>query len=225
MKSKILNNLKYVIVLCVLIAGVILFFKYRNQLLDFNYMKAFVLSYGRFSVVIIMLIFIVKPVCILFPSNIISILCGSIFGFWEALILSVIGWFLSATVSFILSRKFGQTFVNKVLKGKALKLDDDIEKHGFAIMLIMRLSCVFPYDALSYGAGLSKMRYIDFITATMIGVAPSIIAYSVIGKNVGNATSNSYIEIAASIIIVIAIAVISYLIYRKGNKAKLNKEV
>jgi uncharacterized membrane protein YdjX (TVP38/TMEM64 family) len=225
MKSKILESLKYIIVLCLLITGMILFFKYKNQLLDFNYMKKFVLGYGRFAEVIIILIFIVKPICVLFPSNILSILAGSIFGFWEALILSIIGWFLSATISFLLARKFGQTFVNKVLKGKALKLDDDIEKHGFKIMLIMRLSCVFPYDALSYGAGLTKMRYIDFILATMIGVAPSIIAYAVIGKNIGNVTSNSYLEIAASIIIVIAIAVISYLIYKKRGKTKASKEI
>ncbi|WP_347460457.1 VTT domain-containing protein [Clostridium sp. DMHC 10] len=83
---------------------------------------------------------------------------------------------------FFLAKKLGRPFVDKILKGKVMKLDNGIEKHGFMIMLLMRLSFVFAYDPLSYAAGLTSMKYRDFILGTIIGIIPEMLCYSFMGK-------------------------------------------
>ena len=82
-------------------------------------------------------------------------------------------------------------------------------------MLIMRLSYIFSYDALSYAAGLSKMRYIDFISGTMLGILPEFFAYSMIGKNLEHPFSKG---IYFPIIIVTVIALLTYFISKKSKK-------
>jgi len=114
-----------------------------------------------------------------------------------------------------MSRFLGKPFVNKLLKGKALSLNSNIEKHGFKIMLAMRLSFIFPYDALSFAAGLSKMKYYDFILGTIIGIIPEMLTYSFMGKNIKHPLSIKFI---APIIAIILIATASYYFYTTYKK-------
>lgn len=114
-------------------------------------------------------------------------------------------------MAFYLSRIFGKAFVDKILRGKALELDERIEKEGFMIILLMRLSVIFPFDGLSYAAGFTKVKYKDFILGTMLGVIPEMITYCFIGKHLDRLFSKSMlIPVGATIII----AVIASVIYK-----------
>ncbi len=97
--------------------------------------------------------------------------------------------------------------MDKVLRGKALKLDNNIEKYGFKIMTMMRLSFVFPFDPLSYASGLSKMKYRDFILGTLIGIFPEMITYSFMGKNIEHPFSIKFILPILLLVIVVIIAI------------------
>lgn len=114
-----------------------------------------------------------------------------------------------------MSRFLGNSFVNKLLRGKALKLNSDIEKNGFKIMLIMRLSFIFPYDGLSFAAGLSKMKYRDFILGTMIGIVPEMLTYSFMGNNIKHPLSIKFI---APIIAILLIAMAAHYFYNTYKK-------
>ncbi|WP_406542019.1 TVP38/TMEM64 family protein [Clostridium ljungdahlii] len=127
----------------------------------------------------------------------------------------MIGCFGSATLAFFLSRFLGRSFVNKILKGKALTLNDNIEKYGFRIMTAMRLSFVFPYDPLSYAAGLTKIKYRDFIFGTLVGILPEMVTYSLIG---GNLTKPFSFKFILPIIVLFIIACISIYMHKKKSK-------
>ena len=215
------ETLKLIVILSLLFVSAFFIFKYWNDLTHINIreLKKFIISYGIFSALIFVIIYSVKPIALIIPASVLSILAGNIFGAFFAFILSIIGCFFAGSLAFFLSRILGKSFVDKVLKGKLLSLDDDIEKHGFKIMLLMRLSFVFPYDALSYAAGLTKMRYEDFILGTVLGVIPEMFAYSFIGSNIGNPFSINFI---LPILIVIFIATTAYVFSKKGKKKKRN---
>jgi uncharacterized membrane protein YdjX (TVP38/TMEM64 family) len=173
------------------------------------------LSYGKYSAFAFILLYGLKPIVFIIPASLLSIIAGSIFGPFKSLLLSLIGCFLSGTLAFYMSRFLGKSFVNKLLKGKALNLNSSIEKHGFKIMLAMRLSFIFPYDALSFAAGLSEMKYYDFILGTMIGIVPEILTYSFMGNNIKNPLSIKFI---APIIVILLIAVTSHYFYNTYKK-------
>lgn len=221
MNGRIKNALKYIISALLLVIIVFIILKYRRlgRTFNFRHMKRFILSYGKFSSLIFILIYTLKPIIFIVPASLLSILAGNVFGPYISLLLSMIGCFGAGTVAFYMARFLGRSFVDNLLKGKALKLDNDIEKNGFIIMLIMRLSVIFPYDPLGYAAGLTKMKYRDFISATMIGILPEMVTYSLMGKNIEHPFSLKFIM---PIIIIVIIAMTSSYFYR--NKiSKKNK--
>lgn len=183
--------------------------------LNINDVRNYILSYGEFSAFVFILAYGFKPIAFIVPASLLSIIAGSVFGPFKSLMFSLIGCFLSGTLAFYMSRFLGKSFVNKLLKGKALKLNSNIEKHGFKIMLIMRLSFIFPYDGLSFAAGLSKMKYLDFILGTIIGIIPEMLMYSFIGNNIEEPLSIKFI---VPIIAILIIAVASHYLYKPYKK-------
>lgn len=182
----------------------------RLVMMNIRYVRAFISSFirrsGKVTIgIVFVLLYSLKPVLLVIPASLLSIFAGNIFGPYVAFALSMVGCFFSATLSFYLARWLGQPFVNKLLKGKALKMDDQVEKHGFKIMLLMRLSMIFPYDALGFASGLSKMNYGDFILGTVLGIIPEIFTYSYMGKHLKKPFSLKFIlPIVAAVIIAYA---------------------
>ena len=214
--NKLLKYLILIIFICIVLYFV---FRYKKQLAELNIgdIRRYVLSYGKFSDVMFILIYTLKPIFFIIPASLMSILAGNIFGPHKALMLSMIGCFGSGTVAFFLSRILGRSFVDKLLKGKSMTLDSNVENHGFKIMLIMRLSFIFPYDPLSYAAGLTKMKYRDFILGTLIGVLPEMVSYSFMGRHLRHPFSFKFVF---PIILIITIALLSsyaYKVYKNGN--------
>ncbi|MGE5628690.1 MAG: TVP38/TMEM64 family protein [Solirubrobacterales bacterium] len=190
------NNNKNLKIILLIVLVMVLLFLFRHRLFEMRHIitspknfKHFILSYGAYSAVVFVLIYSLKPVVMIIPASILSIMAGHIFGPWYGFGLSMIGCIFSATLAFFLANKLGKSFVERHLKGKALQFDSKIEEYGFKIMLLMRLSVVFHYDALSYAAGLSKMKYKDFILGTMLGIIPEMICYSFLAESFEGAKS------------------------------------
>ena len=190
-------------------------FKFGHKGIGINEIRNILLSYGDWAIVILFLIYIIKPFFVVTPISLVAIATGIIYGPIFGTIYSIIGSFLSATVGFYIARFLGQSFVDKLLKGKKTKIEGDIEKKGFSIMLFLRLAFIFPYDPLSYAGGLSKMRYRDFILGTVIGVFPEMCAYNYLGTNVDNLLSKKTL---GAILIIVVLALCSFLIKFKNKK-------
>lgn len=219
MKKRLNEFFRYIGLLLMGVAILYFIIKYGSELKNINIgvLKNYILSYGNISIIIFILIYSLKPVIIFFPTWVLSVLAGNLYGAYMGTILNMFCCFTSATVGFYLARYLGKPFVDKILKGKVIKLDDGIEKHGFIIMLLMRLSCVFPYDGLSYASGLTKMKYRDFILGTVLGVFPEMVAYAFMGENVRNPLSTKFI---LPILLVILVALISSYTYKRyGEKS------
>lgn len=219
MKENKKKILQYFIGILLIIVFVYFMMKYGKRLthLRIRHVRYYILSYGRFASVAFIILYSLKPIALIVPVSLLSIVAGNVFGPYRALLLSMIGCFTSGTLAFFLARFLGRSFVDKLLKGKAMKLDSSIEKHGTAIMCIMRLSFIFPYDPLSYAAGLTKMKYKDFIIGTMIGVFPEMLSYSFIGKSLEHPFS---IKFFIPIISIVVVALIALGIYKSSKKTK-----
>ena len=76
------------------------------------------------------------------------------------------------------------------------------------IVFLLRLIPLIPFDAISYGAGLSKIRYMDFLGATCIGILPGVLVYSNIGdKSLDIYSADFYLSLA---ILALLVAVSHY---------------
>ena len=63
------------------------------------------------------------------------------------------------------------------------------------IVLLSRLSPLFPYNLLNYAFGLTAVRFRDYLIASWIGMAPVIVLYVYIGsaaKSLTEATGGGF---------------------------------
>ena len=105
---------------------------------------------------------------------------SSIYGWFIAGLLSVIGWTIGSVIAFWLARRYGMPLVKKIV---SLESINNIEKRipeDNLFWSIVFLRMVVPVDFLSYLLGLfSHIKYKTYFWATLIGVTPFafILAY------------------------------------------------
>jgi len=90
---------------------------------------------------------------------------------------------LGATAAFLLGRTVLRDVAAKRIEGSARfrALDDAIEKNGFKMVFLVRLSPAFPFNILNYALGLTKVRLRDYVLASWIGMIPGMLLYVYLG--------------------------------------------
>ncbi len=65
-------------------------------------------------------------------------------------------------------------------------------------MLLLRLALILPWDAVSFLAGLSKVRFWPYFWASVIGSAPGAAAFSYLGDSLSQSFART-VSVAAGI--------------------------
>lgn len=200
-----------------LIALGIFLFIHRDKIDKFTSLSSlldYVRSYGKYAAICFIIIFSLKPLMLFIPSAMLSVASGILFGPIKGFIINMIGFFISGTLAFFLSRFLGKEFVDKILKNKALNMNNNMEKKGFKILFLLRLPPVLPYDPLSYTCGLTKINYKAFIMASLLGVVPETLCYSYMGENILNPFTPKFI---IPLTIIILATVLSGFAFKKSK--------
>ncbi|WP_034551976.1 TVP38/TMEM64 family protein [Carnobacterium funditum] len=156
----------------------------------------------------------VRPL-ILFPASVLSLAGGLAFGPLYGTLLTLTGASIGAYLSFLVSRKVGSKWIEKKGGHRVLKLKDSLEQKGFIVVLVMRLVPLFPFDLVSYTAGLSKIKTRDFMLATVLGMIPGTFVYTFLGAN---ALSSNMGRVALAGGLFIVITLIPTLFQKKIRK-------
>lgn len=203
-------NYKFSKFLKVLLSGIIVFvigsiiYKILNMDIGPNDIQKYVTSFGKLAPLVYIIMFALVPLT-LFPDSILAIGGGVIFGLYKGYIYTLIGALIGSSLSFYISRKLGRNFVKKITKEKLDYIEQMINSKGFFVILLLRLIPLFPFDVISYGAGLTNIKYRDFIFATIVGTIPGILVFTNIGAQSVDIGSNSfYLSIMALILLILS---------------------
>lgn len=134
---------------------------------------------------------------LLFPAIILTLAGGLAFGPIWGTIYVIIGASAGAGLCFYVARFYGKNKLDGLLsKSTYLRvLDGQFTQYGFRTVLVMRL--VLPYDPVSYAAGLSGIRFREYIAATVLGTVPGAFAYNFLGHSLHQLfTPTFYIAVA-----------------------------
>ena len=113
------------------------------------------------------------------PAPAVAVVGGYTFGVVEGFFLTWLGSLLGGVISFGISRVFGRRFVAG--SGRVRRLDRYVEEHGAAVVFVLRLIPLVSFDAISYAAGLSGLRFRSFLIATALGMMPGTFAFVYLG--------------------------------------------
>jgi uncharacterized membrane protein YdjX (TVP38/TMEM64 family) len=176
-----------IIIFVIVIAALIAVAKIFNLQQIFRDVLAWISGLGPLAPLMFILIYILACVLLL-PGSILTLGAGVVFGVIKGSIAVSIGSTLGATAAFLVGRYLARGWVSKKIAGnnKFKAIDEAVAREGWKIVLLTRLSPVFPFNLLNYGFGLTKVTLKHYILASWIGMIPGTVMYVYIGSLAGD---------------------------------------
>ena len=183
---------------------------------DIAGLRDYIVSFGAWAPVASCFVLVLQALAAPVPSFLITFANGLAFGVFWGWVLSLFGHVLAAVVCFGLSRALGRVPV-EVLVGKTglESADRWFARWGVYAVFAGRLVPGIAFDAISYAAGLTRMRFRSFVAATALGILPQTFLYSYLGRQ---APQYVGLFLVSSALVVLGAAVFVFLRGRKGRR-------
>ncbi|MCA1609827.1 MAG: TVP38/TMEM64 family protein [Thermoanaerobaculia bacterium] len=175
-----------------------------------------------FSAVYVAVALLIGPVWLL------TLVAGLTWGLGTALPLVSAASTLAAALAFLIARHFARAKVEAFARRNATfaAIDRAIERKGWRIVFLLRLSPVVPYGPSNYLYGVTAIRFWPYVLASWVGMIPVTLLYLTIGAAgkaaLGGRTGRSPGEWAALGAGLVATAVVTVWVTRAA-KAELAK--
>lgn len=131
-------------------------------------------------------IYIVATVAFL-PGSILTLGAGVIFGVVVGSVYVFVGATLGAIAAFLVGRYLARDWVSRKIADNAnfSAIDQAVAEEGFKIVLLTRLSPVFPFNLLNYAFGLTGVSLKNY-TLGSVGMIPGTLMYVYLGSLAGD---------------------------------------
>jgi uncharacterized membrane protein YdjX (TVP38/TMEM64 family) len=119
------------------------------------------------------------------PGSVLTIAGGALFGPVWGTLYNLAGATLGAALAFLIARHLGADWVQARLArgagGRLERLVRGVEAEGWRFVAFTRLVPLFPYNALNYALGLTRIPLLQYALATFVFMAPGALAYTWLG--------------------------------------------
>jgi uncharacterized membrane protein YdjX (TVP38/TMEM64 family) len=189
---------------------------------DIAGLRDYILSFGLWAPVASCFLMILQALVAPVPSFLITFANGLAFGVFWGWMLSLFGHVLAAAVCFGISRSLGRVPV-EVLVGKTglQSADRWFAEWGIYAVFAGRLIPGVAFDLISYAAGLTRMRFRNFLAATALGIFPQTFLYSYLGRQAPQYVGLFLVTSGLVVAGVAAVAVVRYRRERRRPKRNL----
>lgn len=197
-KLKCSRNLRRLSVLCFILAAVLFIaavllslpevqrrLAYINDL--FLSVEMFIARFDKLAAVaVILLLFAFKSFISVIPFSVLFIGSGLVFSAPAAVAVNAIGFALLVSIKFWWGKKFGGGGTHKLLL-KSEVISKFMKFHGDGnkwMLVILRFIPFIPVGSVSRMYGATDMKYGPYVTLSVLGFLPRLIAWSVVGTNI-----------------------------------------
>lgn len=213
---KILLVFIYLLNFAIILYKLFTFYNIMEYLTSIIFIKNLILNSGSKGVIIFVLIQILEIVCLPIPSIIIIFVGTLIYGSFICFILCTIGVVIGSSIAFFIGNKLGFKFISWFIGAKKTnKYSQIINKNGKGILTIAFLFPFFPDDVLCLIAGISSMKYREFLKITLLTKPLGIFIMCFFGSSFSIPFSGWGIAVWVLIIICILISLVSIILNRK----------
>jgi uncharacterized membrane protein YdjX (TVP38/TMEM64 family) len=131
---------------------------------------------------------------------------GIVFGIWWGWFYNFIGCLLGASASYLLARTLGRDLILHLAPDALLmRAEALLEKHGFWAVVRSRFLPI-PFAVINFGAAMAGVRWPTFVTATAIGLFPSLFIWTYFGYAIFSVTSADKAEVVRNLILALVLA-------------------
>ena len=167
------------------------------------------------------------------PGTILTLAAGFVFGLPIGVALVSVSSVIGAASAFLVGRYLARDSVRARMAAvpRFNALDHATAHDGFLIVLLVRLSPLFPFNATNYGFGLTGVTFRDYFFASWIGMLPGTILYVYIGTlalDLTELAASGFTDLAAGRYLLvagfIATVILTVLITHRATRA-LNRQL
>ena len=174
---------------------------------------------------IILGVYAVKAVMMVVPASLIYISVGMAFDPKRAVIVNLLGIALEVTVTYFLGKFLGKDAVEKKIRNTKVgdKFFTMLDKNRNAAIFLMRFIPAFPIDFSSLFMGAFDFKFFPYLIFSVLGIAPRVITFTVIGEGIYELIPMKYIVLAVicAIPVVTAVLLIKKFVVKKKKSEKI----
>jgi uncharacterized membrane protein YdjX (TVP38/TMEM64 family) len=117
-------------------------------------------------------------------------------------------------LAFLAARYLARDNIRSFLsrRPKYRTLDKAVADDGWQVVVLMRLSPIVPFNLQNYALGVTAITFLQYLTATLIGIVPGIAIYvyfGIFGKGFGNGLSVfDWILLGIGVLATVALAIL-----------------
>ena len=193
-------------------------------------------EWGILVIILLRLISIIIPIL---PGTYCLLISGYLFGLVNGLIISCIADLIACSLSFSISRFYGRKLIQKIMPKRLLNKFELLSKNYLEKNFFLLTGCLMTgwFDFVSYGVGLTKLKWRTFLIALVVSIILSDIPFVATGnalkslqnqefniKDILNGNSPALqkeylILFVVSVILIFSIGIIGAFINRKYLKS------
>lgn len=138
-----------------------------------------------------------------FPRTVFTLSAGLLFGAWWGIAIAVSASVVSAVIALYLVRAVGREVVWQYISSPAVRrVDERIARRGWLAVGSLRLIAFVPFSVVNYCCGVSSIRIVPYVAATVIGTLPGTVGIVVLGDALTGETDPRMLAVSAGCIAV-----------------------
>lgn len=153
---------------------------------------------GIWAPIIYILLYTLGTILIL-PSTPLNMSGGAIFGPWLGTLWTSLAAVIAAVVAFAFTRTVGRDAIARKLAGRWEAMDAEMRHGGLFYMFAIRLLPIIPYGIVNFAAGLTSIRFRDYLVGTVLGTVPGILPFVLMGSGLRSLTTGNVLPFMAAL--------------------------
>jgi phospholipase D1/2 len=156
-----------------------------------------------------------------FPVNVLIIGTAAVFGIWPGLAYAAVGALASAAVTYAVGRRIGSAPLRSLFGPRINRIIGKANRRGVMAVTMVRLLPVAPFTLVNLVAGAMRIRFLDYMIGTALGLLPGVLLMSVLGDRLFRILERPTLaNVLALLGVLLAWAGLTWLVQRLVSRAR-----
>lgn len=176
--------------------------EYAPFIFDGDAFRAWIDGFGVLAPIVFIFVQALQVVVAPIPGQVLAFAAGVVFGPVAGTAYSLTGVLIGSAIAFSIAKRFGRSFVERVLHDDLVaRFDDFVDTVGIPGLLVFVLIPGLPDDAICFLAGLTTWSLRTFILVIAVGRLPAYVFTVYAGGEFADGQITSAIVIVAIVVV------------------------
>ncbi len=196
-------------------------YKYKDSL-NTDFLIKLMPEDRKMAILTFLGIYFVKGFVIVFPTPVLSMASGIIFGIPLCYFVSITGTLIEFATIYFVGRLIGHRLINWIKEKYEIidKIESIQNNNVFFVAFLFRIVSVIPYDIGSLYFGASESGFLEYLSGSILAASVNIVLMSTLGEYILKPYCWQFWLI---IMVKVATTILAYIIRGKINNKKVPK--